>query len=139
MSDTKRICAEPCNGDSDCWAGECVETEGEISICRTYKEDMCETDDDCPPSHICFQSTTTDDPRFCRSDYELKGSTRHECTENEECETPGLICTLDNSMDGDGRGRCNFPCDTTIMVCPGMHSCFEVITGTSAVCEWVGE
>ncbi len=137
ISESQRVCGEPCSVDGDCWAGECrFELEGGPGICRSFTTDECTEDEDCEETEICLESYGI---RFCRTDIEVHQTTRHPCTCNDDCETPGLVCILDNSAGGTGDGRCELPCETALSVCPGMHSCHDVITGTSAVCEWVGE
>lgn len=137
LSESQRVCGEPCSLDNDCWAGECrFESKDGPGICRSFTTDECTEDKDCAETEMCLEYYGIN---FCRTDVALNGTTRHECSSNDDCETPNLVCALDNSSKGTGKGKCNLPCETSLSVCPGMHSCDKVITGTTAVCEWGGK
>ena len=138
VSESERECGFPCSVDEDCWAGECFfQSDDGPGVCRYFTFDECSIDEDCPLAHICMEYEGI---RFCRTNHELTGETRHECSSNYDCETPGLVCTLQNWPGGGGAGRCNLPCESKRTVCPEMHHCgSQSLYGSFTVCEWVGE
>lgn len=137
VSTAQRECGVPCTIDEDCPAGTCpVAADAGPAICEDLVQDECQTDEDCPATHICYEG---EDHRFCLPNHELNQLTRHGCGCDAECETPGLVCTLETWPGGRGAGYCNLPCRSLGDICPGMHDCGYSLAFASPVCEWVGE
>jgi hypothetical protein len=136
------VCAQPCSrvgagtelglecgNDRECTrsllSGFAVGT-----ICTARTADLCSDAAPCPAGMACHADA--DAASYCEWTIELNSATRHTCTSDADCETPGLDCV----HHPDGIGRCEVRCTTASMRCPmnAPHACNEL-----GICEWLGE
>jgi hypothetical protein len=99
------------------------------TTCRPRGADLCSAVTPCPDGMRCVADA--DATSYCEWDIELSVSTRHACTTDADCETPGLECV----EHPGGARRCEARCVSHRMVCPGTgHGCNE-----QGVCEVLDE
>lgn len=127
-------CARPCELDRDCGGdGRCASVEDGLQL--TCDDGQPECGDigspACPAGFTCASGA-------CTPDFQLSGTTRHECACDADCDAP-LRCV---QSDIPGRvARCELACPTGGAWCTGLHACGtdDTLAPSDSVCGFLGE